>query len=75
VGFGLQESAMAGCDVARSWDENLTALVSALPTIGVPHPCCFSAPKSKRENIYRASAKGNFRVRVDEWNAGSTPQT
>ncbi len=38
-----------------SWDANLTALVSAHQSIGVPQPLLLFGTESKRKNICRAS--------------------
>ena len=46
-----------------SWDANLTALVSAHQSIGVPQPLLLSEPKSKRRNICR------------EWRAAKSPHS
>ena len=58
-----------------SWDANLTALVSAHQSIGVPQPLAAFRHRRAKEKISAARrAKGNFRVRVDRMECRFRPR-
>ena len=57
-----------------SWDENLTALVSAHQSIGVPQPLLlFGTDEQKKKYLPRVARKEISAFALTEWNAGSDP--
>ena len=57
-----------------SWDENLTALVSAHQSIGVPQPLLlFGTEEQKKKYLPRVARKEISAFALTEWNAGSDP--
>src|SRR5438067_7263992 len=57
-----------------SWDANLTALVSAHQSIGVPQPLLlFGTDEQKRNYLPRVARKEISAFALTEWNAGSDP--
>src|ERR1043166_1503100 len=57
-----------------SWDENLTALVSAHQSIGVAQPLLlFGTDEQKKKYLPRAARKEIPAFALTEWNAGSDP--
>src|SRR4051795_3222569 len=57
-----------------SWDENLTALVSAHQSIGVPQPLLlFGTEEQKAKYLPRVARKEISAFALTEWNAGSDP--
>src|SRR5438874_3472976 len=57
-----------------SWDENLTALVSAHQSIGVAQPLLlFGTYEQKRKYLPRVARKEISAFALTEWNAGSDP--
>ena len=57
-----------------SWDENLTALVSAHQSIGVAQPLLlFGTEEQKRKYLPRVARKEISAFALTEWNAGSDP--
>ena len=57
-----------------SWDENLTALVSAHQSIGVPQPLLlFGTDEQKRKYLPRVARREISAFALTEWNAGSDP--
>lgn len=57
-----------------SWDENLTALVSAHQSIGVPQPLLlFGTEEQKKKYLPRVARKQISAFALTEWNAGSDP--
>src|SRR5437868_12887364 len=57
-----------------SWDENLTALVSAHQSIGVPQPLLlFGTEQQKKKYLPRVARKEISAFALTEWNAGSDP--
>src|SRR5437868_14214607 len=57
-----------------SWDENLTALVSAHQSIGVPHPLLlFGTDEQKKKYLPRVARHEISAFALTEWNAGSDP--
>jgi alkylation response protein AidB-like acyl-CoA dehydrogenase len=57
-----------------SWDENLTALVSAHQSIGVPQPLLLSGTEEqKKKYLPRVARKEISAFALTEWNAGSDP--
>src|SRR6266853_415006 len=57
-----------------SWDENLTALVSAHQSIGVPQPLLlFGTEEQKKKYLTRVARKEISAFALTEWNAGSDP--
>src|SRR3954469_23744019 len=57
-----------------SWDANLTALVSAHQSIGVPQPLLiFGTEEQKAKYLPRVSRKEISAFALTEWNAGSDP--
>src|SRR5258707_2876192 len=57
-----------------SWDANLTALVSAHQSIGVPQPLLlFGTEEQKRKYLPRVARKEISAFALTEWNAGSDP--
>lgn len=57
-----------------SWDENLTALVSAHQSIGVPQPLLlFGTDEQKTKYLPRVARKEISAFALTEWNAGSDP--
>ena len=57
-----------------SWDANLTALVSAHQSIGVPQPLLlFGTDEQKRKYLPRVARKEISAFALTEWNAGSDP--
>src|SRR6201987_163905 len=57
-----------------SWDENLTALVSAHQSIGVAQPLLlFGTEKKKKKYLPRVARKEISTFALTEWNAGSDP--
>src|SRR5256884_1271810 len=57
-----------------SWDENLTALVSAHQSIGVPQPLLlFGTDEQKKKYLPRVARKESSAFALTEWNAGSDP--
>src|SRR5437870_12949012 len=58
-----------------SWDENLTALVSAHQSIGVPQPLLlFGTDEQKKKYLPRVARKEISAFALTEWNAGSDPE-
>src|SRR5947199_4723030 len=59
-----------------SWDENLTALVSAHQSIGVPQPLLlFGTDEQKKKYLPRVARREISAFALTEWNAGSDPAT
>src|SRR6266852_3991783 len=57
-----------------SWDANLTALVSAHQSIGVPQPLIlFGTEEQKKKYLPRVARKEISAFALTEWNAGSDP--
>src|SRR2546430_16593796 len=57
-----------------SWDENLTALVSAHQSIGVPQPLLlFGTEEQKKKYLPRVARHEIAAFALTEWNAGSDP--
>jgi len=57
-----------------SWDANLTALVSAHQSIGVPQPLLlFGTEEQKEKYLPRVARKEISAFALTEWNAGSDP--
>src|SRR6184192_2903417 len=57
-----------------SWDENLTALVSAHQSIGVPQPLLlFGTEEQKKKYLPRVARHEISAFALTEWNAGSDP--
>src|SRR3954449_2850294 len=57
-----------------SWDANLTALVSAHQSIGVPQPLLlFGTEEQKAQYLPRVARKEISAFALTEWNAGSDP--
>ncbi|HLW35625.1 MAG TPA: acyl-CoA dehydrogenase family protein [Chthoniobacterales bacterium] len=57
-----------------SWDANLTALVSAHQSIGVPQPLLlFGTEEQKKKYLPRVARKEISAFALTEWNAGSDP--
>jgi alkylation response protein AidB-like acyl-CoA dehydrogenase len=57
-----------------SWDENLTALVSAHQSIGVPQPLLlFGTDEQKKKYLPRVARHEISAFALTEWNAGSDP--
>ncbi|MEP7015036.1 MAG: acyl-CoA dehydrogenase family protein [Verrucomicrobiota bacterium] len=57
-----------------SWDANLTALVSAHQSIGVPQPLLlFGTEEQKNKYLPRVARKEISAFALTEWNAGSDP--
>jgi alkylation response protein AidB-like acyl-CoA dehydrogenase len=57
-----------------SWDANLTALVSAHQSIGVPQPLLiFGTDEQKAKYLPRVARKEISAFALTEWNAGSDP--
>src|SRR3954471_15608913 len=57
-----------------SWDANLTALVSAHQSIGVPQPLSlFGTEQQKEKYLPRVARKKISAFALTEWNAGSDP--
>src|ERR1700739_1802895 len=57
-----------------SWDANLTALVSAHQSIGVPQPLIlFGTDEQKEKYLPRVARKEISAFALTEWNAGSDP--
>lgn len=57
-----------------SWDANLTALVSAHQSIGVPQPLLlFGTEQQKQKYLPRVARKEISAFALTEWNAGSDP--
>ena len=57
-----------------SWDANLTALVSAHQSIGVPQPLLlFGTDEQKEKYLPRVARKEISAFALTEWNAGSDP--
>src|SRR6478672_2651188 len=57
-----------------SWDANLTALVSAHQSIGVPQPLLlFGTEDQKQKYLPRVARKEISAFALTEWNAGSDP--
>ena len=57
-----------------SWDENLTALVSAHQSIGVPQPLLlFGTEEQKKKYLPRVARNEISAFALTEWNAGSDP--
>src|SRR5215211_2851660 len=57
-----------------SWDANLTALVSAHQSIGVPQPLLlFGTEQQKTKYLPRVARKEISAFALTEWNAGSDP--
>jgi alkylation response protein AidB-like acyl-CoA dehydrogenase len=57
-----------------SWDANLTALVSAHQSIGVPQPLLlFGTEEQKQKYLPRVARKEISAFALTEWNAGSDP--
>jgi alkylation response protein AidB-like acyl-CoA dehydrogenase len=57
-----------------SWDGNLTALVSAHQSIGVPQPLLlFGTEEQKRKYLPRVARREISAFALTEWNAGSDP--
>src|SRR5207244_11626655 len=55
-----------------SWDENLTALVSAHQSIGVPQPLLlFGTEEQKKKYLPRVARHEISAFALTEWNAGS----
>src|SRR5438552_12411613 len=57
-----------------SWDENLTALVSAHQSIGVPQPLLlFGTEEQKKKYLPRVARHEISAFALTEWNGGSDP--
>jgi alkylation response protein AidB-like acyl-CoA dehydrogenase len=57
-----------------SWDENLTALISAHQSIGVPQPLLlFGTEEQKKKYLPRVARHEISAFALTEWNAGSDP--
>src|SRR5438477_978974 len=57
-----------------SWDANVTALVSAHQSIGVPQPLLlFGTEEQKKKYLPRVARKEISAFALTEWNAGSDP--
>src|SRR5947207_1739618 len=57
-----------------SWDANLTALISAHQSIGVPQPLLlFGTEEQKRKYLPRVARREISAFALTEWNAGSDP--
>jgi alkylation response protein AidB-like acyl-CoA dehydrogenase len=57
-----------------SWDENLTALISAHQSIGVPQPLLlFGTEEQKKKYLPRVARREISAFALTEWNAGSDP--
>ena len=57
-----------------SWDANLTALVSAHQSIGVPQPLLlFGTEEQKKKYLPRVARHEISAFALTEWNAGSDP--
>ena len=57
-----------------SWDENLTALISAHQSIGVPQPLLlFGTDEQKKKYLPRVARHEISAFALTEWNAGSDP--
>src|SRR6202162_3605199 len=57
-----------------SWDANLTALVSAHQSMGVPQPLLlFGTDEQKKKYLPRVARKEISAFALTEWNAGSDP--
>ena len=57
-----------------SWDANLTALVSAHQSIGVPQPLLlFGTDEQKKKYLPRVARREISAFALTEWNAGSDP--
>src|SRR5437762_6095581 len=57
-----------------SWDANLTALISAHQSIGVPQPLLlFGTEEQKKKYLPRVARKEISAFALTEWNAGSDP--
>src|SRR5438046_9041339 len=57
-----------------SWDANLTALISAHQSVGVPQPLrLFGTGEQKRKYLPRVARKEISAFALTEWNAGSDP--
>jgi len=57
-----------------SWDANLTALVSAHQSIGVPQPLLlFGTEEQKKKYLPRVARREISAFALTEWNAGSDP--
>src|SRR6266487_2569199 len=57
-----------------SWDENLTALVSAHQSIGVPQPLLLlGTDEQKKKYLPRVARREISAFALTEWNAGSDP--
>src|SRR5216110_1727473 len=57
-----------------SWDANVTALVSAHQSIGVPQPLLlFGTEEQKRKYLPRVARREISAFALTEWNAGSDP--
>jgi alkylation response protein AidB-like acyl-CoA dehydrogenase len=74
-GLGLsQVNYGRGAMLLGSWDANLTALVSAHQSIGVPQPLLlFGTDEQKKKYLPRVARKEISAFALTEWNAGSDP--
>jgi alkylation response protein AidB-like acyl-CoA dehydrogenase len=74
-GLGLsQVNYGRGAMLLGSWDENLTALVSAHQSIGVPQPLLlFGTEEQKKKYLPRVARHEISAFALTEWNAGSDP--
>src|SRR4051794_12800270 len=74
-GLGLsQVNYGRAAQLLGSWDANLTALVSAHQSIGVPQPLLlFGTDQQKEKYLPRVARKEISAFALTEWNAGSDP--
>src|SRR3954469_13582060 len=74
-GLGLsQVNYGRAAQLLGSWDANLTALVSAHQSIGVPQPLLlFGTEQQKEKYLPRVARKEISAFALTEWNAGSDP--
>ena len=74
-GLGLsQVNYGRAAQLLGSWDANLTALVSAHQSIGVPQPLLlFGTDEQKKKYLPRVARKEISAFALTEWNAGSDP--
>ncbi len=74
-GLGLsQVNYGRAAQLLGSWDANLTALVSAHQSIGVPQPLLlFGTEEQKAKYLPRVARKEISAFALTEWNAGSDP--
>jgi hypothetical protein len=74
-GLGLsQVNYGRGAMLLGSWDANLTALISAHQSIGVPQPLLlFGTEEQKQKYLPRVARREISAFALTEWNAGSDP--